>query len=100
VGAAVDGGEVQGGLEVIGVSVDGELAADKVLAFARKRNANFTLWFDPGEALARAMGVTTLPGTFLLDRKSKIIWHSVGAITAGDVQLRRRLEAALATDGR
>jgi len=83
------------GLTVVGVSVDRDLPADRIRAFADRRKVAFTLWRDPGEALAGAFGVTQLPATYLIDAQGRVVWSATGAISASNPALDAALEKAL-----
>lgn len=83
------------GLKVIGVSLDKDLTSERIRAFAERRGVGFTLWRDPEEALAGAMGVNQLPATFLLNERGALLWSSVGALTATDPGLVKALQNAL-----
>lgn len=57
------------GLELIALSNDEE--ASGILAFAGRHGATFPVAFDENQAVAARMNVTTLPTTFVFDRKGK-----------------------------
>lgn len=84
------------GLRVVGVSVDARRTASEVRDFVTRRQLPYTFWHDPEDRISRLFGVTTLPASFLIDRKGTVVWSHVGAVGADDPALLAALEAALA----
>ncbi|RMH37292.1 MAG: hypothetical protein D6689_21105 [Deltaproteobacteria bacterium] len=84
------------GLRVVAVSVDRQRTAGELRAFAERRELPFSVWHDPHEALATALGGQTVPASFLFDGDGRLVWRRAGAIATGDVDLTRAVEAALA----
>jgi len=58
------------GLTVVGINKD-EVPAD-AQRFLRRVPVSFPLLADPGDGAARAFGVTSMPGGFLVDRAGRV----------------------------
>lgn len=84
------------GLRIVGVSVDRELAAQELREFVDRRRIPYDVWQDPEDRISRALGVDTLPASFLIDRSGRIVWRRAGVIEADDAALDAALAAALA----
>ena len=82
------------GLRVIGVSVDGGDPA-AVAKFAVRHKIPYEVWHDPDDHASAALGVATLPATFLYDRSGRLAWH--GHVPhGGSKDLEQQLGLALA----
>jgi peroxiredoxin len=64
------------GLVVVGVNVDDE--AKSGIAFAEKNKVDFKLLFDEGKKLIKEAGVSTMPSSFMVDSKGKIVYIHKG----------------------
>lgn len=72
------------GFKVVGVSVDeGELST--VQKFVGDEKVTYPVVIDPEGKLAVILQTTQLPTSFILDRKGKIVWRQVGALTPNEV---------------
>jgi peroxiredoxin len=83
------------GLRVVAVSVDGRDRDEALRAYLARRKLLFTVWRDAADQASSAFGVATLPASFLIDRRGRVVWSKSGALTARDAELLRALEAAL-----
>lgn len=84
------------GLRIVGVSVDRDRTAAQLEGFAARRKIPFEIWHDPGDSASAALGVATLPATFLVDRSGCLVWRRTGAIEADDTTLEPAIRRALA----
>jgi peroxiredoxin len=75
------------GVEIIAVSVDRERNRDEIASFVAKRSLPFQVWLDPEDRISSALGVSTLPATFLIDGGGTIRWRRDGAVHANDREL-------------
>lgn len=66
------------GLEVIGVSVD-QGGPEKVNDFVKKQGINYLSLMSSSEAEAAYGGIRSIPTTFLIDRKGKVVKKYLGA---------------------
>lgn len=84
------------GLNVVGVSVDRDLTTQGVAAFVARRKLPFPVWHDRADQISKLLGVTTLPASFVVDRRGALVWRSVGAVSASDTALIAAIERAMA----
>lgn len=82
------------GLEILAVNVAQD--RDTVAAFMRSLDVSYPVLLDPDGATARRYGVTTLPMTWLVDRRGRLAGKIVGEATpkSFEAQIRPLLEAA------
>lgn len=92
--AELHGRRAASGLSIVAVSVDAADARDRVAEVAR--TLPFAVWHDPNDVVSTQFAVRSLPTTVLVGRDGKIRWRRDAVITAGDEELERELEAALA----
>lgn len=85
------------GVRVVGLSMDRDASDEAIHAFARKRKVTFELWRDSNEAAASALGVTTLPRTFVFDRDANVVFDHEGALPEGDPAIAHAIRKALAS---
>ncbi len=84
------------GFKVIGVSLD-DGGADLVKQFVAEHKMTYPVLLDPDGKLANIFQTSSVPTTVLIDRKGKIVWKQLGAISEGDVS--KALEAAINEKG-
>lgn len=63
------------GVKIIAVSVDDTRSKSKVAPFVKGRNWEFEIYLDTNGDLKRALNVSTVPHTFLINGKGEIIWQ-------------------------
>jgi thiol-disulfide isomerase/thioredoxin len=81
------------GLVVIGVNKDQELA--EANTFLAKFPANFPLVGDPGDKLAKGLGVIGMPTAYLIDRKGIIRYVHKGFRSDDQATLEQRIVSLL-----
>lgn len=68
------------GLKVMAVNVDDDdIGKTFASEFWKKRNLQFTTYFDPEKAAAQLYEIDTLPATFVVDRQGRIALSAFGA---------------------
>ncbi len=82
---------------VLAVSVDRERTPEEILKFVKRRKLPFVVWHDQRDSASTAFSVSTLPASFVIDPRGKIVWARTGAITADDKDLAGALETAMKT---
>jgi thiol-disulfide isomerase/thioredoxin len=83
------------GVQVIGASADEATAKPAVLKFIRETKLNFPVWLGASVADMEKFGLApALPGTVIIGRDGKIVWHKSGIIKAADVK--KEIEKLLA----
>ncbi len=71
------------GFEVIGVSVDGS-GAPAVATFVKDNKITYPIAIDPDAHIADVLHTSVLPTSVIIGRDGRIVWRSVGAMTAND----------------
>ena len=62
-------------VKVIAVSIDDSRNLSKVSPKVNSLDWEYEVYLDPNKDLARAMGVSNVPHTFLLNGKKEIVWQ-------------------------
>ena len=83
------------GLELVGVSVDGEGNDDVIREFMKEFSMNFSVWRDPDERVSTRFLTIGVPTTFLIDRQGVLRWKHIGPMAKNDSTLRIAVEHAL-----
>lgn len=66
------------GLEVIGISVDQENTKADVVPFVKDKGINYPVVYGNGNVAQQYGGIESIPTTFVIDRKGKIVATYVG----------------------
>lgn len=83
------------GLKIVGVSVDMADAKAEVRRFVETERIPYLILHDEeGDALA-LFGVSSLPGSFLFDRRGVLVWSKFGLLEPGDPELAAAMARAL-----
>ncbi|HEX8424208.1 MAG TPA: TlpA disulfide reductase family protein [Pyrinomonadaceae bacterium] len=83
------------GVQVIGASADEMAAKPAVLKFIKETKLNFPVWLGASVGDMERFGLApALPGTVIVGRDGKIVWHRSGIIKAADVK--REIDKLLA----
>ena len=53
----------------------------------KRQGWEYEIYIDPNSDLKRAMGVSTVPHTFLLDKNKQIIWQHRGYVEGDEYEL-------------
>jgi peroxiredoxin len=83
------------GLELIGVSVDGDGSDGEIRQFLTDFQMSYPIWRDPDERVLAQFLVVGVPATFLIDRNGILQWRKTGPIAPGDTSLSAAIERAL-----
>jgi thiol-disulfide isomerase/thioredoxin len=83
------------GVQVIGASADEAEAKPAVLKFIKETKLNFPVWLGASAGDMERFGLApALPGTAIIGRDGKIVWHRSGIVKAADVK--REIDKLLA----
>ena len=80
------------GVKLIAISIDDTRSMSKVMPYVNASDWDYEVYLDPNRDLARAMGVSTVPHTFLLNRKNKIVWQHKGYVDGDEDELLEQIE--------
>ena len=80
------------GVKLIAVSIDDTRSMSKVAPYVNSSDWDYEIYLDSNSDLKRAMGVSTVPHTFLIDGNGKIVWHHKGYIDGDEEELYEQIE--------
>ncbi|MEN3026646.1 MAG: TlpA disulfide reductase family protein [Chlorobiota bacterium] len=83
--------QAETGVKILAISIDDARTSAKVAPLVRARKWQFDVYLDPNSELRRAMNVTDIPHSFVLDGSGRIVWQHQ-AYSPGDEE---RLYAVL-----
>jgi|SRR5687768_2645525 len=86
----------QGGLEIIGVSVDARGQEEAVRGFAKDFGMTYPIWRDPDERVQSLFLALGVPASYLIDRGGILRWRRLGIISEADTAFAKALTDALA----
>ena len=75
------------GVKLVAVSIDDSRSMSKVAPYVNASDWEYEIYLDPNSDLKRAMGVSTVPHTFLLNKENKIVWQHKGYIEGDEIEL-------------
>ena len=75
------------GVKIIAISIDDTRSMSKVAPYVNSVGWQYEVYLDPNGDLKRAMGVSTVPHTFLLNSKKEIVWQHRGYIDGDEDEL-------------
>tara|TARA_X000000950_G_scaffold59456_2_gene72149 strand:- start:5615 stop:6076 length:462 start_codon:yes stop_codon:yes gene_type:complete len=74
-------------VKLVAVSIDDRRSQSKVAPYVNSSGWEYEIYIDSNSDLKRAMGVTTVPHTFLLDKNKQIIWQHRGYVEGDEYEL-------------
>ena len=80
------------GVKVVAISIDNSRSMAKVVPYVNASDWDFEVYLDPNGDLKRAMGVSTVPHTFLLNSKKEIVWQHKGYVDGDEDELLEQIE--------
>ena len=75
------------GVKIIAISIDDTRSMSKVAPYVNSVGWEYEVYLDPNGDLKRAMGVSTVPHTFLLNSKKEIVWQHRGYVEGDEDEL-------------
>lgn len=75
------------GVKIIAISIDDTRSMSKVAPYINSVGWEYEVYLDPNGDLKRAMGVSTVPHTFLLNSKKEIVWQHRGYVDGDEDEL-------------
>ena len=75
------------GVKIIAISIDDTRSMSKVAPYVNSVSWEYEVYLDPNGDLKRAMGVSTVPHTFLLNSKKEIVWQHRGYVDGDEDEL-------------
>ena len=80
------------GVKLIAISIDDTRSMSKVAPYVNSSDWDYEVYLDPNGDLKRAMGVSTVPHTFVLNNKNEIIWQHRGYVDGDEYDLYTEIE--------
>ena len=80
------------GVKLVAISIDNSRTMSKVAPYVNASDWDYEIYLDPNSDFKRAMGVSTVPHTFLLNGKNEIIWQHKGYIDGDEIELFRKIK--------
>ncbi len=80
------------GVKIIAVSIDDSRNMSKVKPKVNAEMWEYEIYCDPNRDFARAMGVSSVPHTFLLNADKEIIWQHKGYVDGDEIELYEKIE--------
>ena len=80
------------GVKLIAISIDDTRSMSKVAPYVNSSDWEYEIYLDANSDLKRAMGVSTVPHTFLINENKKIIWHHKGYIDGDEEKLYEHIQ--------
>ena len=75
------------GVKLVAVSIDDTRSMSKVAPYINASDWEYEVYLDPNADLKRAMGVSTVPHTFLINGKGEIVWQHRGYMEGDEDKL-------------
>ena len=80
------------GVKIIAVSIDDTRSISKVAPFVNSSDWQYEVYLDPNGNLKRAMGVSTVPHTFLLNKNKEIVWQHKSYVEGDEEKLFKEIK--------
>ena len=80
------------GVKLVAISIDDTRSMVRVAPYVNASDWDYEVYLDPNGDLKRAMGVSTVPHTFLLNSKKEIVWQHKGYIDGDEDELYEEIE--------
>ena len=81
------------GVKLIAISIDDTRSMSKVAPYVNSSDWDYEVYLDSNSDLKRAMGVSTVPHTFLINGEGKIVWNHKGYIDGDEEELYEQIES-------
>jgi len=78
-------------VKLVAISIDDTRNKSKVAPYVNSSDWDYEVYLDPNSDLKRAMGVSTVPHTFLLNGKGEIVWQHRGYVDGDEEALYKKI---------
>lgn len=79
------------GVKLIAISIDDTRSMGKVAPYVNSTDWEYEVYLDPNSDLKRAMGVSTVPHTFLLNDAKEIVFQHRGYVDGDEEKLYEKI---------
>ncbi len=83
------------GVKIIAISIDDRRSIAKVSPYINSSGWEYEIYLDQNSDLKRALGVSTVPHTFLLNSNKEIVWQHKGYVEGDEEILFDKIRALL-----
>lgn len=80
------------GVKLIAISIDDTRSSSKVTPYINSVGWEYDVFLDSNRELARSLGISTVPHTFLLNGDNEIVWEHRGYIDGDEDKLYEQIE--------
>jgi len=80
------------GVKLVAISIDNSRSMAKVAPYVNASEWDYEIYIDPNGDFKRAMGVSTVPHTFLLNSKKEIVWQHKGYVDGDEDELLEKIK--------
>ena len=80
------------GVKLVAISIDDTRSMSKVNPYVNSSDWDYEVYLDPNSDFKRAMGVSTVPHTFLLNGKNEIVWQHKGYVDGDEDELLEQIK--------
>ena len=79
-------------VKIVAISIDDTRSMSKVAPYVNSSDWDYEVYLDPNGDMKRAMGVSTVPHTFLLNGKNEIVWQHRGYVEGDEEKLLEQIK--------
>ncbi len=80
------------GVKIVAISIDDSRSKSKVAPYVNSSDWEYEVYLDQNGDLKRAMGVSTVPHTFLLNKNKEIVWQHKGYVDGDENKLFKEIK--------
>ena len=80
------------GVKLVAISIDDTRSMMRVAPYVNASDWEYEVYLDSNSELKRAMGVQTVPHTFLLNGKNEIVWQHKGYADGDEDELLEQIQ--------
>ena len=74
-------------VKLIAISIDDSRNTSKLKPFVNSKGWEYEVYHDPNSDFKRALGINSIPHTFLFNDKMEIVWDKVGYTDGHELEL-------------
>jgi len=80
------------GVKLVAISIDDTRSMSKVAPYVNGSDWDYEVYLDSNSELRRAMGVSTVPHTFLINSQNQIVWQHKGYVDGDEIKLLKEIK--------
>lgn len=84
--------QTETGVKIIAVSIDDARNSSKVSPFVNGKGWEYEVYIDENSDLKRALNITVVPHTLLLNEKKEIVWQHSGYAPGGEEEVHEQIK--------